>query len=492
MDLDIELTLDMVAFILQQKNEEELEEDLELKKIIMIIFEKNNTIDYPEGRDPKLLLKKFIEIIYKIFKFPKNIRNSLYGKKTNEITDKELSKLIKYIKINEDANIIDEKSKNLYEKIKKFNSNEGNSLFEFLNMLTYYISFILQEKFLFLFSMCSLINEKILSKYNRKFELNELEIDCKDEVCLSFLSEIFSNELKDEKLLIFCLIALKFRTIRSKLNGANKSIIINSIENILLKQNEIINNLNNDEIIDAVCEEFIDMQNKKINKPEICVNKNDNKADKENMKINFRDPCDLNSENNIKFWDNNILDIKKLLFNSMENLLNKVVMNKETKEELDTHFKKLQDFMDKIIQKNNWLSNELNSIKNNMKENEQKLRLELGEMKEKEKKMSKELGEMKEKEKKTSKELEEMKENLREKEQKFNLKMDQMKYKENELNSKVNNLEIQVSQLKEESKQKDNKINYIIKMLSEIYQNLICPISLAIFEGQVVTPNGVT
>ena len=400
MDLDIELTLDMVAFILQQKNEEELEEDLELKKIIMIIFEKNNTIDYPEGRDPKLLLKKFIEIIYKIFKFPKNIRNSLYGKKTNEITDKELSKLIKYIKINEDANIIDEKSKNLYEKIKKFNSNEGNSLFEFLNMLTYYISFILQEKFLFLFSMCSLINEKILSKYNRKFELNELEIDCKDEVCLSFLSEIFSNELKDEKLLIFCLIALKFRTIRSKLNGANKSIIINSIENILLKQNEIINNLNNDEIIDAVCEEFIDMQNKKINKPEICVNKNDNKADKENMKINFRDPCDLNSENNIKFWDNNILDIKKLLFNSMENLLNKVVMNKETKEELDIHFKKLQDFMDKIIQKNNWLSNELNSIKNNMKENEQKLRLELGEMKEKEKKMCKELGEMKEKEKK--------------------------------------------------------------------------------------------
>ena len=268
------------------------------------------------------------------------------------------------------------------------------------------------------------------------------------------------------------------RTIRSKLNGANKSIIINSIENILLKQNEIINNLNNDEIIDAVCEEFIDMQNKKINKPEICVNKNDNKADKENMKINFRDPCDLNSENNIKFWDNNILDIKKLLFNSMENLLNKVVMNKETKEELDTHFKKLQDFMDKIIQKNNWLSNELNSIKNNMKENEQKLRLEL--------------GEMKEKEKKTDKELEEMKENLREKEQKFNLKMDQMKYKENELNSKVNNLEIQVSQLKEESKQKDNKINYIIKMLSEINQNLICPISLAIFEGQVVTPNGVT
>ena len=234
------------------------------------------------------------------------------------------------------------------------------------------------------------------------------------------------------------------------------------------------------------------MQNKKINKPEICVNKNDNKADKENMKINFRDPCDLNSENNIKFWDNNILDIRKLLFNSMENLLNKLVMNKETKEELDTHFKKLQDFMDKIIQKNNWLSNELNSIKNNMKENEQKLRLELGEMKEKEKKMSKELGEMKEKEKKTSKELEEMKENLREKEQKFNLKMDQMKYKENELNSKVNNLEKQVSQLKEESKQKDNKINYIIKMLSEIYQNLICPISLAIFEGQVVTPNGVT
>ena len=245
------------------------------------------------------------------------------------------------------------------------------------------------------------------------------------------------------------------RTIRSKLNGANKSIII-----------------------DAVCEEFIDMQNKKINKPEICVNKNDNKADKENMKINFRDPCDLNSENNIKFWDNNILDIRKLLFNSMENLLNKLVMNKETKEELDTHFKKLQDFMDKIIQKNNWLSNELNSIKNNMKENEQKLRLELGEMKEKEKKMSKELGELKE--------------NLREKEQKFNLKMDQMKYKENELNSKVNNLEIQVSQLKEESKQKDNKIKYIIKMLSEIYQNLICPISLAIFEGQVVTPNGVT
>jgi hypothetical protein len=226
MDLDIELTLDMVNFILLQKKEEELKEDLALKKIIIIIFEKNNIIDYPICRDPKLLLKKFIEMIYMLFKFPKNIRQSLYEKKTNEIADKELSKIIQYIKINENTNIIDEKSKNLYEKIKKFNFNECYSLFEFLNMQTYYISFILQEKFLFHFLVFSLINEQILSKYNRNFELKELEIDDKDEVCISFLSDIFSNELKAEKLLFLCLIALKFRTIRSKFNGANKSIII--------------------------------------------------------------------------------------------------------------------------------------------------------------------------------------------------------------------------------------------------------------------------
>ena len=67
MDLDTELVLEKVQIILNQKKEQELEEDFILKNIIQIIFNLDDKIEYPKIKDPKILLIKFLDIIYELF-----------------------------------------------------------------------------------------------------------------------------------------------------------------------------------------------------------------------------------------------------------------------------------------------------------------------------------------------------------------------------------------------------------------------------------------
>lgn len=58
--------------------------------------------------------------------------------------------------------------------------------------------------------------------------------------------------------------------------------------------------------------------------------------------------------------------------------------------------------------------------------------------------------------------------------------------------SKINHLDIDINQIKQDSAKKDEKINYIISILGEISDYLVCPISFELFKDPVITPNGIT
>ena len=506
MDLDIDLTLDKVNYILGQEKEQELKEDLELKRIIEIIFQKDNLIKYPKARDPNLILKKLVEMIYNLFNLAKIERESFYKKKISEIKKGEIYDSIAYIKKNEFVNFNDAEYKNLYEEIKKFNFKKLEKLYEFIDMIIYIICFSLQDKYLLNFKICSLINEKILKKFNRNFDFKELEIDISDELCLSLLSDIFANEIKDEKcLLLLCLLVLKFRTVKYKINCANKNEVIKYIENLLSSRKETnFYNLTNDDIIQIVCGEVNNAQIEKI-APKFSFDSKNNQIEKENKKINSNAsikqnwPSDLTEVN---FWDNS-LNYKLIALKQIQIILSKINMDSNTRIELNANIVKLDDFFDKILEKNNQLISDINILKsdnlklnlkiNEMKESqnrlmteiekkEQKLKIELSE---KEQKLKNDLLE---KEKKYQAEINSMKKN----EEKLNAKIFEMNKKEDALISKINHLEIEINQLKKDSAKKDEKINYIIGVLREISDYLVCPITLELFKEPVITPNGIT
>ena len=76
MDFDEILTIDKVEFILSekaQKAQKELAIDKRLKKIVEVMFKREGEISYPKLNDPKILLPKFIEILYEFFKLDEKI-----------------------------------------------------------------------------------------------------------------------------------------------------------------------------------------------------------------------------------------------------------------------------------------------------------------------------------------------------------------------------------------------------------------------------------
>jgi len=78
MDFDIELALDQVQCILGQEKEQELQEDTILKHYIRLIFKEDNILNYPRIYDPKKILDGFLEIIYELFRLPKQKRQIFY------------------------------------------------------------------------------------------------------------------------------------------------------------------------------------------------------------------------------------------------------------------------------------------------------------------------------------------------------------------------------------------------------------------------------
>lgn len=63
---------------------------------------------------------------------------------------------------------------------------------------------------------------------------------------------------------------------------------------------------------------------------------------------------------------------------------------------------------------------------------------------------------------------------------------------ENKLKLKINDMDIQIRKLKEDSMKKEKALNAINNKLDKIYENLLCPISLSIFEEPVICPSGIT
>ena len=64
------------------------------------------------------------------------------------------------------------------------------------------------------FKIYSLIEKLHLNKYQRKLELNEIELDLNNTVCLSLLKDIFSYFFREDESLFAGLLSPKYKTIK--------------------------------------------------------------------------------------------------------------------------------------------------------------------------------------------------------------------------------------------------------------------------------------
>ena len=466
MDLDIELALEKAQSILNQKKEQELEQDFILKNVIQIIFKLDDKIEYPKINDPKMLLIKFLDIVFELFSLNKKTRKTFYQRQCCDIKNEAITNSLNYCKKNENCTFyLNEDIKELYVIIKSIYSKENCSLFDFLDNLICIISFMLHSTSLLEFTIYSLIEKLYLNKYQRKLELNEIELDLNNTVCLSLLKDIFSNKLREDESLFAGLLSLKFKTIKNKFNDVNVLSIINAIKNIISKPEKIsISTMNNNEIINNICDEISNILNK--NKPEKLSNiKNVNnikegKIPPPKHSNIFDSKCignDINNTNIMKFGDNNTINYKRILDELFKKILNNIKMDDFFKEDLNKKFNEIKQILNILIEKNN---NEINSIKSDNSRLYQKI------------------NDM-------ETQIDRLKEDLFEKDKKI---IDT----KNQINKLKEDSSKEINKLKEDLSVREKEISDINEKLDLIEENLNCPISLTLIEDPVITPDGIT
>ena len=91
-------TISKIFSILETDVKDETKDDSRLKEIIRIMFSKDsdsNIITFPTVEEShQKLLTKYIELIYLMFKIPKDQRDNLWKIDVQEIKDKNISNLV--------------------------------------------------------------------------------------------------------------------------------------------------------------------------------------------------------------------------------------------------------------------------------------------------------------------------------------------------------------------------------------------------------------
>jgi len=322
----------------------------------------------------------------------------------------------------------------LYDIIKKIHSKEVYSLFDFLDAIVSNLSFMLEKKILLEFKVYSIIDKQFLNKYNRAFEANEIELDFRSHACISLIADILSNKFKGNELLFICLITLKYRSFYIKFKEINLTSIIKAFKSVEAKKVNL-NKVSNKELFSLICTEIAN-NNSKIIKEVETYNIDEECKESTFKKSNLIDLDSVSSNiknlNGDKFGDN----IYKIILDELiKKISNNTKMDEDSKKEMNQKFNQLKEFLNKLIENNKHLKEEINSIKE-----------------------------------------------------------DNTKLMENgkELKLKINDMDIQIGKLKEDSKKKEKELNSINNKLDKIYENLVCPISLSIFEEPVICPSGIT
>ena len=401
-----ELLKDKVLFIIGQKDEHQLEEDLINKKALKIIFQGDKEIKFPKINIHQDLLIHYLNLVHIIFSYHKKKRKKIYNTKFIELKDKDIKNIIEYCgKIIGKVNI-EEKYKKLYKIVNDSFITTNCCLSDYVYALIWNISFILDKNTLTLYILYSLIFNYIKLFSERTFDFNDVEINICDEICLSLIFDLFNAKYKGKIIiLLLSIFILKYNYFQKKYKFINKELIIEVISNIYNKYGQTINDYKNEDIILLISEEIglsnINIEkaskvkfnnnndlNKELiqqnilimdetnnnkkndnfdNKPLNIINKNEEKDSISNKMQNFSkdlEVCNNNKNINInEFWDKKFLIYKNGINEIFKNILNKMSLDNE-KDYLNKQIDELKNIFIDLIESNQTLRKEMGQINN--------------------------------------------------------------------------------------------------------------------------------
>ena len=359
-------TITKVNYILSQELREENKYDSKLKYIISLLFPEPNSKDktlqrlQKEDRD---ILYKFFDLIYILFKMTKIEREQLYRTEIAYIKNDNIINIIEQIeKILDEIEVTlpNQKVDILCDIILKSFTKEKYTLVEYLDVILVNLSFFNGLNILLKFHIYTkIVNEYLNFFGEKKINFEDTEIDLMEEISADIILDLFKKEKSNNIVFIESLVILKYGSIKDTINKYNILQISNALDNTLIKiTNGIIiaRSFYIEKVLMIFIEELQSLNSKENKKKRKKRKKNKNKGNNNNTNIINIEQAEV--EPNIEIMTKE----EKEQTNKIKENITKISNTNKGKEELLSDKNEIKEENGKIKNKGGNLKNYINEL----------------------------------------------------------------------------------------------------------------------------------
>jgi hypothetical protein len=400
-------SLDKLSFILNQKKEDEIENDIIIKHQIKEFFLiKDN--DYRYITDNKIIenvIPKIIDIMLIVFSIPKTERIEFYNKSIYNIKDEDFFPKLKELQLIEkfDIDFSNPKIKNLFKLLSTaLDVKTDYSFSEYIDSIFFNMSFFKGLEKLLKFQLFQFITKYYLLPVGVLLDFKEKDINITDDTPLDLITELFTKNQNDFESLVKSIIFVNYGALSKSIKNYKFNEILSAINSMHIRLKKIENLGSLSICVETVTTMLIDelnkqkYQNKKKKKSKkakkskkIDTNKNiqindienSGKSDNQNIASENQIYEDMpndkkeifteekNKEENTINESNDIAD-NKIKINQFDvyfnNLFNYLRVNNMGNESIINDVKNIQKIMKGLSDDNNKMKNQMEDMKQNM------------------------------------------------------------------------------------------------------------------------------
>ena len=400
-------SLDKLSFILNQKKEDEIENDIIIKHQIKEFFLiKDN--DYRYITDNKIIenvIPKIIDIMLIVFSIPKTERIEFYNKSIYNIKDEDFFPKLKELQLIEkfDIDFSNSKIKNLFKLLSTaLDMKTDYSFSEYIDSIFFNMSFFKGLEKLLKFQLFQFITKYYLLPVGVLLDFKEKDINITDDTPLDLITELFTKNQNDFESLVKSIIFVNYGALSKSIKNYKFNEILSAINSMHIRLKKIENLGSLSICVETVTTMLIDelnkqkYQNKKKKKSKkakkskkIDTNKNiqindiENSGKSDNQKIASENQMyedmpndkkeifteEKNKEENTINESNDIAD-NKIKINQFDvyfnNLFNYLRVNNMGNESIINDVKNIQKIMKGLSDDNNKMKNQMEDMKQNM------------------------------------------------------------------------------------------------------------------------------
>lgn len=293
-------SLDKLSFILNQKKEDEIENDIIIKHQIKEFFLiKDN--DYRYITDNKIIenvIPKIIDIMLIVFSIPKTERIEFYNKSIYNIKDEDFFPKLKELQLIEkfDIDFSNPKIKNLFKLLSTaLDIKTDYSFSEYIDSIFFNMSFFKGLEKLLKFQLFQFITKYYLLPVGVLLDFKEKDINITDDTPLDLITELFTKNQNDFESLVKSIIFVNYGALSKSIKNYKFNEILSAINSMHIRLKKIENLGSLSICVETVTTMLIDelnkqkYQNKKKKKSKKAKKAKKSKKDDTNLNIQIND-----------------------------------------------------------------------------------------------------------------------------------------------------------------------------------------------------------